>query len=80
MKSISVIYPAITENTENILVKRVPHILIHESYNTSILAISNSFHSIVKVTNENKIDIYQIISLPIQSIYLSTPMLKHHKT
>ena len=32
MKSISAIHPAITENTENILVKRAPHILIRESH------------------------------------------------
>ena len=38
MKSISAIHPAITENTENILVK-----WIRESLNASILAMPNSF-------------------------------------
>jgi len=50
MKSISAIHPAITENTENTLVKCTPHpiaIAIHESHNTSISAMSNSFHNIV---------------------------------
>ena len=46
MKSISAIHPAITENMENILVKCAPHILIRESHNASISAMSNSFHNI----------------------------------
>ena len=37
----------ITENTENIVVKRTPHISICESHNALILAMSNSFHNIV---------------------------------
>jgi len=37
----------VTENTENILVKRMPLISIRESHNASILAMSNSFHNIV---------------------------------
>ena len=44
MKSISTMHPAITENTENILVKRASHISIRESHNTSISTMSNSFH------------------------------------
>ena len=47
MKSISAIHPALTENTENMLVKHVPHISIRESRNASISAMSNSFHNIV---------------------------------
>ena len=43
----SAIYPAIMENMEDSLVKRVPHILMRESHNTSISAMSNSFHSII---------------------------------
>jgi len=42
MKSISAIHLAITENTENILMKRVPHISIRESHNASISAMLNS--------------------------------------
>ena len=41
------IHPAITENTENILVKRAPHISVRESHNASISSMSNSFHNIV---------------------------------
>jgi len=47
MKSISAIHPTIMENTENMLVKCVPHISICESHNASISAMSNSFHNIV---------------------------------
>ena len=47
MKSISAIHPAITENTENILVKRAPHISIRESHSVSISAMVNSFHNII---------------------------------
>ena len=47
MKSISAIHPAITKNTESILVKHAPHISIRESHNASISAMSNSFHNIV---------------------------------
>jgi len=47
MKSISAIYPAITENMEYMLVKRAPHISIRESHNASISAMLNSFHNIV---------------------------------
>ena len=46
MKSTSAIHPAITENTENILVKRTPHISIRESHNASISPMSNPFHNI----------------------------------
>ena len=45
MKSISAIHPAITENTENSLMKCVPNISIRGSHKTSISAISNSFHN-----------------------------------
>jgi len=41
IKNISAIHPAITENTENILVKRMPHFSMRES---SISAMSNLFH------------------------------------
>ena len=34
-------------NTENILVKRAPHISIRESHDASISAMLNSFHNIV---------------------------------
>ena len=34
MKSISAIYPAITENTENSLMERAPHISKRESHNS----------------------------------------------
>ena len=54
MKSISAIHPAIMENTENMLVKRVPHISIRESHNTSISAMSNS-HSKCQHTSANKL-------------------------
>ena len=51
MKSISAIHPAITENTENMLVKHASHISIRESHNTldnsSISAMSNLFHNIL---------------------------------
>jgi len=47
VKSICAVHPDLTENTENSLVKHVPHISIHESHNASILAISNSFHSTI---------------------------------
>jgi len=47
MESISAIHLAIMENTENTLVKRVPHTLIRESHNASISAMSNSFHNII---------------------------------
>jgi len=40
---------AITENMKDSLVKRVPHILMHESHNVSISAMSNSFHNITAV-------------------------------
>ena len=42
MKGISAIHQAITENTENILVKHSPHILIHENpkYQSEANAIS----------------------------------------
>jgi len=46
MKRSSAIYPAIAENTEDSLVKCVPHISIHESHNASVLAMSNSFYNI----------------------------------
>ena len=36
MKSTSAIHPAITENTEDSFVMRMPHISMHESHNTSI--------------------------------------------
>ena len=49
MKSISAIHPAITENTENMLVKCTPHISIRESHNVLISAIPNSFHNIVSM-------------------------------
>ena len=49
MKSTSAIYPTITENMEDSLVKRVPHIL------TSISAISNSFHNITAVRSVSAI-------------------------
>ena len=42
MKSISAILPTIMENTENMLVKCMPHILIPESHNASI------FYNIVR--------------------------------
>ena len=35
------------ENTEDYLVKRVPHILICEGHNALISAMPNSFHNIV---------------------------------
>jgi len=52
MKSTSAIHPAITENMEDSLVKRLPYILMHESRsiytgesrNTSISAMSNSLN------------------------------------
>ena len=47
MENISAIHPAITENMENVLVKRTPHISIRESHNASISAMSNSFHNTV---------------------------------
>ena len=46
MKKNCAIHQAITENTENIFVKCTPHILIGESHDASISAISNSFHNI----------------------------------
>ena len=50
MKSISAIHQALTENMDNMLVKHVPHILILESHNASISAMSNLFHNIVSKT------------------------------
>jgi len=47
MKSISAIHSTITENTENILVKRAPHISIRENHSVSISAMANSFHDII---------------------------------
>ena len=47
MKSISAIHPIIMENMENMLMKRVPLISMHESHNASISAMSNSFHNTV---------------------------------
>ena len=49
MKSTFAIYPAIMENTEDSFMKCMPHILMHESYNTSISTMSNSFHNIIVV-------------------------------
>ena len=43
------------ENTENLLVKRAPHILMRESHNASISAMSNSFHSIIAVRSASAI-------------------------
>jgi len=54
MKSIFAIHPAITENTENMLMKCVPHFLIHESHNVSISAMSSLFHSIVSKAKYEK--------------------------
>ena len=47
MKSISAIYPAITENTQDILVKRVPHISTRESHNALISTMLNLFYYIM---------------------------------
>ena len=54
MKSISAIHPAITENTENMPMKHMPHISICKSYNASILTMMKLYHSIVsKEQDEN---------------------------
>ena len=55
LKSIPAIHPTITDNTENILVKRTPHILIHESHNVSISVMANSFHNIISKAKHSSI-------------------------
>ena len=55
MKSISAINPAIGENTENSLMKHVPHISIRKSHNASISAMSDSFHTIVSMRDASAI-------------------------
>jgi len=47
MKNISTTHPTITENMEDIFMKCAPHILVCESHNDSISAMSNSFHNII---------------------------------
>ena len=47
MKIISAIHSAITENTENLLVKCAPHTSMSKSHDASISAMSNLFHSII---------------------------------
>ena len=42
MESISIIHPAIMENTKDSLMKCAPHILMDESHNVSISAILHS--------------------------------------
>ena len=42
MKSISVIHPAITENTENILMKRMAHISMRESHFSKVKLVLHS--------------------------------------
>ena len=49
MKSTSAIHPAITENTEDSLMKRAPLITMRESHNASISAMLNSFYYIIAV-------------------------------
>ena len=49
MESISAIHPVITKNTEDSLVKGVPHISMRESH--LISALSNSFHKVIAVRN-----------------------------
>ena len=58
MKSISAIHPAITENAKNSLVNRMPHILIHESHNAPISAMSNSYHNIISMRGTSAIFIF----------------------
>ena len=48
-KHLYTIHPAITENMEDSLVKQAPHILMSESHNASISAMSISFHNIINV-------------------------------
>jgi len=43
------------ENTEDYLVKRDPHILLHESHNTSISAMSNSLHNITAIRSVSSV-------------------------
>ena len=52
--------PAIMENTENILMKRTPHISIRKSHSVSISAMANSFHDIISKAQHEKclIDLY----------------------
>ena len=49
MESSSGIHPAITVNTEYLLVKHVSRILICKSHNASISVMSNSLHNIIAV-------------------------------
>ena len=39
------------ENTKDLLMKHVPHILMRESHNAPISAISNPFYNIITVNN-----------------------------
>jgi len=54
-KRTSVIHPTIMENTEDSLVKGMPHISVDESHNTLISAISTLIHSTIAVRSVSAI-------------------------
>jgi len=72
MKSISAIYPTITENTENVLVKCASHISICEKLNFSNVEL-DSLHSKQGIAREMPQQSLCLVLKPLRVYYKSSP-------